>query len=371
MADKELLTRIDKLSQDPKVQALLTAIAYSEGAGDNYNVHFGGKTFSDMSKHPGASDASIILKNGARLYPTAAGRYQFLKSTWDKDADTLGLKDFSKESQDRAAIYELIKAGAIDKLDKNDVQGALTSANTVWASLPGSTLGKEYNGRTREMSWVTDVYNRALKGNGSTQSAPAKYDFLSEALNNLGYGKNASFLNMAIQNYKNKAYGNVGLVPFNTYTGNKLVTSAESKLTPETQAELRAKLLNKDPNVQYGLSFVSSSLRPTEIVTGKDGKTQGYVEVRNEDSVAGAPQVQPPLTGGAPATEPILPPDVDLLANPSAVPPTAPAPTPTPTVPPTAYNYSGVTTQVDPLQVLAMSGDPDVEALKQKLKSLV
>ena len=367
MADKELLTRIDKLSKDPKEQTLLTAIAYSEGAGDNYNVHFGGKTFSDMSKHPGASDASIILKSGARLYPTAAGRYQFLKSTWDKDADTLGLKDFSKESQDRAAIYELIKSGAIDRLDKNDVQGALTSANTVWASLPGSTLGKEYNGRTGEMSWVTDVYNRALKGNGATQLAPAKYDFLSEALNNLGYGKNASFLNMAIQNYKNKAYGNTGLVPFNTYTGNKLVTSAESQLTPETQAELRAKLLNKDPNVQYGISFVSSGLRPTEIVTNKEGKTQGYIEVRNEDSVAGAPQVQPPLTGGAPATEPILPPDVDLMANPSAVPPTAPAPA----VPPTAYNYSGVTTQVDPLQVLAMSGDPDVESLKQKLKSLV
>lgn len=367
MADKELLTRIDNLSKDPKVQALLTAIAYSEGAGDNYNMHFGGRTFSDMSKHPGASDASIILKNGARLYPTAAGRYQFLKSTWDKDADTLGLKDFSKESQDKAAIYELIKSGAIDKLDKNDLQGAFTSANTVWASLPGSNLGKEYNGKTRDMQWVTDVYNRALKGNGSAQSTQTTNSFLTEALNSLGYGKSASFLNMAIQDYKNKSYGNAGLVPFNTYTGNKLVTSAESKLTPETQAELRAKLLNKDPTVQYGISFASSSLRPTEIVTDEDGNKHGYIEVRNEDSVAGAPLVQPPLSGGAPATEPILPPDVDLLANPSD----AQMPLPASTSSPTAYNYSSVTTQVDPLQVLAMSGDPTVESFKQKLKSLV
>jgi muramidase (phage lysozyme) len=369
MADKELLDRIDKLSKDPKVRAMLTAIGHSEGAGDNYNVHFGGETFSDMTKHPGASTASIVLRNGARLYPTAAGRYQILKSTWERDAKDLGLKDFSRESQDKAAIYELLKSGAIDRLENNDVKGAFTAANKVWASLPGSTLGKEYNGKTREMQWVTDVYDRALKNSGTSQTPQLTQQgsFLQQALGRLGYGQNTSFLNNALANYKNKTYANVGTVPFNMYTGNKLVASANPQLTPETIAELRAKLLNKDPNVQYGISFVGSSLTPTEVVTDDKGNTKGYFEVNDSDSVTGAPPTHPPLGGGASVTEPVLPPDVDLLHNTNTtVQPSIQQPAPAPT----AYNYSGVTTQVDPLQVLSLSGDPLVDNLKQKLKSL-
>lgn len=363
MADKELLARIDKLAADPKVKAMLTAIGHSEGAGDSYNVHFGGKTFSDMSKHPGASDASIILRNGARLYPTAAGRYQFLQSTWDKDAAALGLKDFSSASQDKAAIYELIKSGAIDKLEKGDAAGAFTAANKVWASLPESKLGQSYNGKTRDMQWVLDVYNRSLKADPNSPTAtPTTKSFLSEALGKLGYGASSSFLNSAIQNYKNKTYGNVGATPFSMYVGNKVVASADTQLTPETEAELRAKLLNKDPKVNYGLSFVGSSIRPTEIVTNKDGTQTGYFEVTGPDSVEGASQVQPPLDRGAPPTAPALAPDVDLLADPQAMNSSL--------KPPTAFNYSGITTQVDPLQVLARTGDPKVEALKEKMKSL-
>jgi muramidase (phage lysozyme) len=76
-------------------RALLNAIASTESPG--YNVINGGATFSDYSRHP---------KEGQRgSSGIAAGRYQFLPSTWERVSKMTGIKDFSPANQDRAAWW--------------------------------------------------------------------------------------------------------------------------------------------------------------------------------------------------------------------------------------------------------------------------
>ncbi|TPM25714.1 D-alanyl-D-alanine carboxypeptidase family protein [Mesorhizobium sp. B2-3-4] len=80
----------------PEGAALLNAIAGPESGG-KYNVINGGETFSSFAAHPKAGqhgDSGI-----------AAGRYQFLPSTWDRASKALGLTDFSEANQDRAAWW--------------------------------------------------------------------------------------------------------------------------------------------------------------------------------------------------------------------------------------------------------------------------
>lgn len=79
----------------PHQKAVLNAIAAGESGG-KYNIRYtpgGGATFSDLSQHPN------VREPGPAGPSTAAGRYQFTKSTWDR----MGGGDFSPENQDRKA----------------------------------------------------------------------------------------------------------------------------------------------------------------------------------------------------------------------------------------------------------------------------
>lgn len=129
----------------PEGKALLDAIAGSESGG--YNSRFPSKTFSGFKDHP-RIDEPIPWRPG--LTSNAAGRYQFLSTTWDGLAKKLGLTDFSPANQDRAAWQLAIDAygygasGIIRDLQTNPLKVANKLSGT-WTSLPG---GAERNAAT-------------------------------------------------------------------------------------------------------------------------------------------------------------------------------------------------------------------------------
>lgn len=144
------------LKFSPVQDALLDAIADVESS--DYNVIVGHtkdnpKLFSDYSKHP--EIVGVTTKYGDS---DAAGLYQFLSSTWNKEiVPALGLKDFSPDSQRIGAlyyaekrykeltggrnIYQDIEDGKLENIQQ--VLGGVGDA-TVWQGLQGD---KEFPNR--------------------------------------------------------------------------------------------------------------------------------------------------------------------------------------------------------------------------------
>lgn len=134
-------------------KALLDTIASTESP--DYNVIYGGSKFSDYSDHP-RKNVKITSGPNKGKTSSAAGRYQFLGSTWDQAKAALNLPDFSPESQDKAAwwlaqrdykaktgrnLEDDLKSGDPEVLAK--VGKALSS---TWTSLPSgieSTTNKD------------------------------------------------------------------------------------------------------------------------------------------------------------------------------------------------------------------------------------
>lgn len=95
---------VQDMSIPAQGRGLLNEIARTEGGNLGYNAinyvaaRTYGRTFSDFSKHP---------FQGQRGY-TAAGRYQFIWTTWNSVAKEINITDFSPKSQD-AGCWHLAK----------------------------------------------------------------------------------------------------------------------------------------------------------------------------------------------------------------------------------------------------------------------
>jgi muramidase (phage lysozyme) len=128
----------------PYARALLNTIAGTESPG--YNVMYGGGRFNDYSHHP---DQAVRIQTGPNAGRTssAAGRYQFLNSTWQDEANKLGLKDFSPDSQDQAAwdlassTYKAKTGQDLNSVlasgDRASLAGVGNALAGQWTSLPG------------------------------------------------------------------------------------------------------------------------------------------------------------------------------------------------------------------------------------------
>lgn len=136
--------------------ALQAVLGYSEGTdriphSDNgYRALVGGGVFDSYADHP---NQRIFLPR-YNVYSTAAGRYQFLVSTWDELKHKLKLPDFSPESQDAAMAEKVKQRGAYDDLMAGHFETAIGKLAKEWASLPGAGYGQ----REVAMHLLTQVY---------------------------------------------------------------------------------------------------------------------------------------------------------------------------------------------------------------------
>lgn len=145
----------ESLLNNPNVRTMLNLIAKAEGVKWGYNTLFGNQKIDNLTAHPNLKKA-FKQTDGKTNYTTAAGRYQFLKGTWDGLARQLGLNDFSPRSQDLGAIALLAQNGALPHVLKGDYQTAVKKSGGTWASLPSSNYAQPKRG------W--DFVNKQLGG---------------------------------------------------------------------------------------------------------------------------------------------------------------------------------------------------------------
>lgn len=157
LKDKINTQKHKELLANPKVQAMLKTIRYAEGTAGagGYGTRVGGGQFSDFSKKP---NKKVYIKSIGD-YSSAEGAYQFLTGTWKGVSDKLGLKDFSPESQDIAAVDLIIQRGAMDDILNDNFQGAINKLSPEWASLPNSKgKGTYKNQKAKNLEKLAQVF---------------------------------------------------------------------------------------------------------------------------------------------------------------------------------------------------------------------
>lgn len=160
----------------PQAIALLNTIAGPESSG-SYNVIYNGKKFDDYSDHP---RIDVPIKSGPNAGKTssAAGKYQFLKGTWDEYKNKLGLTDFSPSSQDQAAwalAQDAYKAKtgsdlteALSSGDPKTIAGVSKALSPIWTSLPGGI--EQGTNENKFVKSYTEALDTAGDGTGSSSA---------------------------------------------------------------------------------------------------------------------------------------------------------------------------------------------------------
>lgn len=130
------------MTLSPEARMLLEAIAGPESAG-RYDVVYGGQKFDSFADHPRIA-VPIASGPNAGKTSSAAGKYQFLGSTWDDVSRRHGLTDFSPANQDIGAWFLAQEEYARDTgrdlqadLAAGDMSRVAPSLRDQWTSLPG------------------------------------------------------------------------------------------------------------------------------------------------------------------------------------------------------------------------------------------
>lgn len=154
--------QLEQALSNPNVRKMLNLIANTEGVKHGYNTLFGNERINDLSNHPNIRKA-FTQTDGKKNYTTAAGRYQFIKDTWDGVARQYGLDDFGPRNQDIGAIALIAQNGALDDVLKGNYQGAIRKLGGTWASLPSSTYAQPKNHGLRQTDyWVAQPWQKVL-----------------------------------------------------------------------------------------------------------------------------------------------------------------------------------------------------------------
>lgn len=167
---------LEQYLKNPNVRKMLDLISYTEGT-QKYGAAtaFGGGKLGSLADHPRYSK-SFKQTDGTINKTSAAGKYQFLKGTWDGVAKQYGLNDFGPRNQDLAAVALLESRGAIPALLKGDFETAVRKTGKEWASLPTAPAAYKQG----KKSW--DKVNKFLGGtvgNVVSDETPQQYNAMS------------------------------------------------------------------------------------------------------------------------------------------------------------------------------------------------
>jgi muramidase (phage lysozyme) len=159
-------------SGDPYIRALMRTISVSESNDPNpYKLLYGGAYFSAWEKHP---DRCIPIVAGPNVgdCTTAAGRYQFITSTWQEKAQQYHPNPqgwlfwqqytFDPESQDRVVYRWLVDPEAWNM----DIRAQLKAGQLreVLKTLSGTWTSLGYGIETNEMTpYLSEMYQKFLK----------------------------------------------------------------------------------------------------------------------------------------------------------------------------------------------------------------
>lgn len=126
----------------PEARALLETIAGPESAGA-YDVIYGGSRFDDFTDHP-RQYVTITSGPNKGQKSSAAGKYQFLGSTYDRVAPLAGVNDFTPPSQDKLAwtLADLTYREETGRdlqadLAAGDLSRVAPALRSQWTSMPG------------------------------------------------------------------------------------------------------------------------------------------------------------------------------------------------------------------------------------------
>jgi len=118
----------------------------SSGEANRYNELYGGGSFQSYAQHPHLA----IPIPGTDQTSSAAGKYQFIGSTWDSQAKKLGLSDFSPANQDTAA-WDLAQTTYKEQTGRNLADDA-AKQNVEW-----NALGNQWTSLKNTKSGASDA----------------------------------------------------------------------------------------------------------------------------------------------------------------------------------------------------------------------
>ncbi|WP_333454967.1 glycoside hydrolase family protein [Microcoleus sp. Pol10D4] len=164
---------------DPYIRALMRTISASESnVSRPYHVVYGGKYILDLSRHP---DWCVKIVNGPNRgrCTTAAGRYQFLTSTW---------KEKAKRYQARRANFLFWEDYSFEPEDQDAVVYAWLSDRKFWkADIPEMLRQERLTEVLRMLSGTWTSLGYGIENNSMSSRLPKVYrEMLREELENAG-----------------------------------------------------------------------------------------------------------------------------------------------------------------------------------------
>lgn len=164
---------------DPYIRALMRTISASESnVARPYHVVYGGKYILDLSRHP---DWCVKIVNGPNRgrCTTAAGRYQFLTTTW---------KEKAKRYQARRANFLFWEDYSFEPEDQDAVVYAWLSDRKFWkADIPEMLRQERLTDVLRMLSGTWTSLGYGIETNSMSSRLPKVYrEMLREELENAG-----------------------------------------------------------------------------------------------------------------------------------------------------------------------------------------